>query len=540
MAGELDLIEVSLLSGESDKQTLTFTPGTPANHVGVGTGGQWIVLAEGVQPVHLYLVYDGRSVYVASGAPNARTLLAGADVGTDWVKATIPCELRFGGACLILRHVPRTKAPADEDATMHDGGALWQAAQRVASTPALGPQYPSARPAAGAPAPRPTNPDDDAPTPMLVAGQDPHSPRVRTLPPTFLPSPPSPSRNEITAPPATKPAAANELRRFWQEASLAKKATLALMPFALGASYQLLLADAPEPAPTRTPAGTPTDRLATGARDAAAAPVAAQVAPAADAAVTEGAEIDSDQPAAASAQARATPLPRGSAPPSARPSTPSPPAPSTTRRSSTRRSPPATPTTPVTRKRRASSARRPGTPIAQAEAAHEIEALPRMALLLLLGGGLLATVPLASTSLEACGESGACTQLRQTNYGALLGWQACDPAGPPLSQCIQIGGNPKDCTGVLSCNFAVNAHFRSEAELVTYTVGEQSQGCYLCATPTCIGGDLAWCEPISHRCMLIQGLIDGGAVYGGSTSPSEDAGTTVTIPPIVDAGAGDG
>ena len=150
--------------------------------------------------------------------------------------------------------------------------------------------------------------------------------------------------------------------------------------------------------------------------------------------------------------------------------------------------------------------------------------------------GLLVSATAVSTSIEACGESGACSQLRQSNYASLEAWQGCDPAGPPLSQCLEIGGNPKDCTGVLSCNFAVNAHFRAEAEQATYTVGEQSQGCYLCATPTCIGGDLAWCEPTSHRCLLVQQLIDGGAVFGGSTPPpSEDSGAPVTTS-IVDAG----
>ena len=164
MAGENELIEISLLSGQSDRHALTFTPGTPANPVSVGTAGQWCVSGEGVGPVHLYLVFDGRSVHVAAAAPNAHVLLAGAPVGASWARAPIPCELRFGGACVIMRYAPRP-GYAEEERTVHDGGALWQAAQQAvkdaierakqgppAESPPLGAQFPPARPAAGEPA----------------------------------------------------------------------------------------------------------------------------------------------------------------------------------------------------------------------------------------------------------------------------------------------------------------------------------------------------------------------------------------------------
>jgi hypothetical protein len=164
MPGEHDLIEISLLSGQSDRPALTFTPGAPQNPVSVGTAGQWIVSAEGVGPVHLYLVFDGLSVHVASASANAQVLLAGSAVGANWVKAPIPCELRFGGACVIMRYAPSTVAHVEEERTVHDGGALWQAAQRAAQdamekarqaagaqSPQLGAQFAAPRPAAGAP-----------------------------------------------------------------------------------------------------------------------------------------------------------------------------------------------------------------------------------------------------------------------------------------------------------------------------------------------------------------------------------------------------
>jgi hypothetical protein len=165
MAGESEIIEISLLSGTSDRPAITFTPGTPANPVSVGTAGQWIVSGEGVNPVHLYLVFDGRSVHVAAASPSAHALLAGMPVGADWARAPVPCELRFGGACVIMRYVPRVSAAEQEEQTVHDGGALWHAAQQAVKdaidkarqgpppdTSPLGVQFPPARPAAGTPA----------------------------------------------------------------------------------------------------------------------------------------------------------------------------------------------------------------------------------------------------------------------------------------------------------------------------------------------------------------------------------------------------
>jgi hypothetical protein len=140
----------------------------------------------------------------------------------------------------------------------------------------------------------------------------------------------------------------------------------------------------------------------------------------------------------------------------------------------------------------------------------------------------------AATSVTACGESGACTNLRETEYANLVTWQACDPAG--IDQCIIEPGNPKDCTGVLSCNFAVNPKFRAEAEQAVYTSGQASQGCYLCAVPNCIAAEEGICEPVSRRCIAVSGTTDGGLLFAG-----EDGGSTSTgTPPSGDAGNGNG
>ena len=143
-----------------------------------------------------------------------------------------------------------------------------------------------------------------------------------------------------------------------------------------------------------------------------------------------------------------------------------------------------------------------------------------------VGGVLAAASSTAATSMSACGESGACTNLREATYASLETWQACDPAGP-ADQCIIEAGNPKDCTGVLSCDFAINPKYRAEAETMVYAIGQQSQGCYLCAVPNCITAEIGYCEPISRRCLGVSAVTDGGLVIV-TPPPPEDSGTSST------------
>jgi hypothetical protein len=153
-----------------------------------------------------------------------------------------------------------------------------------------------------------------------------------------------------------------------------------------------------------------------------------------------------------------------------------------------------------------------------------------------LAGALsLLAVPAASSSIEACGESGACTQLRQQTFANLQTWAACDPSLPnPNSQCIFVAGNPKDCTGILTCEFAVNLKFREVAELTVATMGEQSQGCYLCAVPSCITASDPYCEPVSRECIVVSGFTSSGSPIGttedsGASSPIDDSGPAIPL-----------
>jgi hypothetical protein len=135
--------------------------------------------------------------------------------------------------------------------------------------------------------------------------------------------------------------------------------------------------------------------------------------------------------------------------------------------------------------------------------------------LLAVAGVLIAT---------ACGESDGCKSLRDQTYANKRVWDACSFD----DDCIAVPGNQKDCTGVLTCEFSVNKRYRDLAEMAVYKIGEQSQGCHLCAFPNCIAGAISVCEQVSKRCIIVSELKDGGGVTQGT----EDAGGN----PPVDSG----
>jgi len=86
-------------------------------------------------------------------------------------------------------------------------------------------------------------------------------------------------------------------------------------------------------------------------------------------------------------------------------------------------------------------------------------------------------------------------------------WERCDRD----VDCLIIGGNTSDCTGVLACNLAVNRLYRDQAERRIASLPEETVDCVRCASPNCPEGELAVCEPISHECIIVKDVIDGGA-----------------------------
>jgi hypothetical protein len=154
----------------------------------------------------------------------------------------------------------------------------------------------------------------------------------------------------------------------------------------------------------------------------------------------------------------------------------------------------------------------------------------RMIAAVVVGASLTAIS--GTASLTACGDSGSCTKVRDDMFAQKKVWAACDPNDPnDPAPCIKVFGNPRDCSGVLSCDFAVHRKYRLDAEQAVLTIANQTQGCYLCATPNCVTGDLATCEPISKQCIIVSQLL----------TPSDASATIdVAIPgllPPPDAGS---
>jgi hypothetical protein len=147
---------------------------------------------------------------------------------------------------------------------------------------------------------------------------------------------------------------------------------------------------------------------------------------------------------------------------------------------------------------------------------------------------------LVALSIAACGETADCKNLRETTYASKRSWDACDPN--EQNPCIKVPGNQKDCTGVLTCDFAVNRHYRDLAEMAVYKIGEQSQGCFHCAVPNCIAGEIPYCEPVSQRCIIVTEVIDGGGFVQGSTdsgTPLPDGNVEIPDTSVTDTGGGD-
>jgi len=140
----------------------------------------------------------------------------------------------------------------------------------------------------------------------------------------------------------------------------------------------------------------------------------------------------------------------------------------------------------------------------------------------------IAILALASLALAGCLDKANCDELRQDLYEKKRQWAKCDSN----EDCIAVGGNPKDCTGVLSCPFAVNRASREVAERLMLSAADDSVDCHLCSTPTCAESTTLSCEPVTRRCVL------AGETFGPGPGvpPGPDAGTPETDASAADVG----
>ena len=232
-APEREGVEVRVVGARAERSAITFALGMPTQPFSVGTSGQWSVIGEGVGPVHLFLGFDGERVHVVAASPSLPVQIAGSPLGGTWVTAPVPCDIRFGGACLMIRRVSSGAIAGNPEAvpsTVSDGGALRQAAQRAADSGAK----------AGTSSPPARSPPKGFGSTMLMeqrpsggpaAGPPPPAPEARAAPPLGL--------TEVAAPGMA--AARDEPKKgYCQSASLVKKITLLLMPIALSLTFLML------------------------------------------------------------------------------------------------------------------------------------------------------------------------------------------------------------------------------------------------------------------------------------------------------------
>jgi uncharacterized membrane protein YgcG len=114
-----------------------------------------------------------------------------------------------------------------------------------------------------------------------------------------------------------------------------------------------------------------------------------------------------------------------------------------------------------------------------------------------------------------------CEHLRDELFAKKTTWQECVRD----EDCIKVGGNGKDCTGILSCDFAVNRVYRDAAERRVASLPQESVDCTECSTPNCVAGDIAMCEPVTHQCIIVTGILDDGTGGNGSPEASGGSGT---------------
>lgn len=116
---------------------------------------------------------------------------------------------------------------------------------------------------------------------------------------------------------------------------------------------------------------------------------------------------------------------------------------------------------------------------------------------------LLALLSLTSLGLLQCNRSN-CEDLRNELTAQKTEWSKCSRN----EECVIVGGNTGDCSGILSCNFAVHRVHRLTAERRVASLPEESVDCMACNSPNCESGDLAFCEPVSGRCMIVTDLVE--------------------------------
>jgi hypothetical protein len=143
---------------------------------------------------------------------------------------------------------------------------------------------------------------------------------------------------------------------------------------------------------------------------------------------------------------------------------------------------------------------------------------------------LLVLCAVAASFATSCNVS-HCEDLRDELSALKQKWQACQTD----FDCTIVGGNVKDCTGILSCNTAVNKLHRLEAERRIASLPEETVDCVLCKSPNCVDGIIPLCDQTTKTCIIVTEIIEpppedmpdageGPDAGGGPDASTGDAG----------------
>lgn len=96
------VMHVVVRVGDSPEESLRLVETEPLPPLSVGTQGAWLVRAEGVAPIHGYLFFDGKTLFVSSATPASPVMLQGRPVGSAWQPVQPNTEIVIGKAVLFV------------------------------------------------------------------------------------------------------------------------------------------------------------------------------------------------------------------------------------------------------------------------------------------------------------------------------------------------------------------------------------------------------------------------------------------------------
>jgi len=156
-----------------------------------------------------------------------------------------------------------------------------------------------------------------------------------------------------------------------------------------------------------------------------------------------------------------------------------------------------------------------------------MQVVARTALRLSFLGPALALVA-AAAGLAANGSGCAietCGSLRTTLEVDRHNWAACDPSQGD-NQCTIVGGDPMDCTGVLTCDFAVNVTMLAQAQRGVIDNSVHAKICAdYCSTPNCAQDNPPVCDPVTRECTIVYlTQAEAGAPDVNQSPQQQDSG----------------